>query len=127
MSAHGTEKRQRTKRLTVRFNEQENAAIRKMAESHGQTPGALVRSALLNLPPARAARRPKLEEKIVARVLAELGKIGSNLNQLTRYANLGRTLENSLEETLRDLREMRLACLQALGREPDRRPPDSES
>ena len=123
MSARGSEKRQRSCRLTVRFNDQENAAIRKIARSRGQSPGALVRTALLGVAPARAPRRPSVEEQAVARLLAELGKIGSNLNQLTRYANMGRTLENSLEEALRDLREMRLACLQALGREPDRNAP----
>src|SRR5205085_11172330 len=115
-----------TNRLTVRFNDQEKAAVKRIAESHGQTPGALVRTALLNVPPGRAPRRPGIEEQAVARLLAALGKIGSNLNQLAKYAHLGRTLENSLEETLRDVREMRLACLQALGREPDRRTPDSD-
>jgi hypothetical protein len=60
----------------------------------------------------------------VARVLAELGKIGSNINQLAKYANMGRYQESSIELALRDLAELRLVCLQALGYELDQPGPD---
>jgi hypothetical protein len=52
-------------------------------------------------------------------VLAALGKIGSNVNQLAKQANMGRQ-DLDIEElkmALRDLAELRLACLQALGYE----------
>jgi hypothetical protein len=78
-----------------------------------------VRSSLLHirLPHSRIDRRE------LARVLAELGKIGSNVNQIAYHLNAGRPparVYNALELALRDLGELRLACLQAIGMEPRR-------
>jgi hypothetical protein len=136
----GTEKRQRKYRLTARFNDAERATVMRLAQDHGVSPAALFRDKLLNVaPPARSTRRPHADMQAVARLLGELqrlngevNKVGSNLNQLTKYANMGKVLEGSLsaiiEELIplfeRDLSEVRLACLQALGKEPRR--PDTE-
>jgi len=128
MSRSGSEKRQRGLRLTVRFSQQEAAAIRQIAERNGQSVGALLRATLLKIPPpARSVRKPTVEVQAVARLLGELGKIGSNINQIAKEVNIGRRLrEDSLEMALRDLAELRLACLQALGREPHRGPPEED-
>jgi hypothetical protein len=118
----GSEKRQRNQVLAARFTDQEAAAIKEMAASRGLTVGSLIYHAVLNAPPPRKAMpRPRVETQILVRALGELGKIGSNLNQLTKYANMGRTLEASIEATLRDFRELRLPFMQALGQEPMRR------
>jgi hypothetical protein len=77
--------------------------------------GSLSRRALLkqrDLPAAR--RRPSVRHEAVAKLLGELGKIGSNIN-LAKAANMSRFQSNSIEVALRDLAELRLACLQALG------------
>lgn len=126
MRKGGSETRRRNHRLTIRFDAEEAAAIKELADRRGLSPGALLRETLLNIPPGPGVRRPSANAQALARVLAALGKIGSNLNQLTRYANMGRTLESSLEETLRDLREMRLVLMQALGHERNRKLPDEE-
>jgi hypothetical protein len=121
----GSEKRQRNHVLKARFNDQEAAAIQEMAASRGLSVASLIRHATLNVPPPRRALpRPRVETVLLARALGELGKIGSNLNQLTKYANMGRTLEASIEATLRDFRELRLPFMQALGQEPARREPE---
>ncbi len=104
--------------LTARFSEAEASAIRKIAEQTGLSLGALLRHALLQVPAPHARHRPSVDHEAVARLLGELGKIGSNINQLAYYAHLGRFQSNSIELALRDLMELRLACLQALGREP---------
>jgi hypothetical protein len=104
--------------LTARFNEDEARAIRTIAEQTGLSLGALLRHALLEVPPPHARHRPSVDHEAVARLLGELGKIGSNVNQLAYYAHLGRFQSNSIDVALRDLMELRLACLQALGREP---------
>ena len=44
-----------------------------------------------------------MEVKAAAQVLAQLGKIGSNINQLAHYAHLGRFQSDSIEMALRDL------------------------
>jgi hypothetical protein len=115
----GSEKRQRSRMFTVRLSPQEAATVRQKAQAHGQTIGALLRSSLLHvrLHPSR------IDLQAVARLLAQLGKIGSNINQIAHHLNAGRPgdrIEGSLEEALRDLGELRIVCLQALGKEPRR-------
>lgn len=94
----GTEKRQRNCVLKARFNNQEAAAVRELADRAGQSVGSLLRQTLLNIPPPRrATRRPSVEVKEVVRLLGELGKLrtdismpGSNMNQIARGINMGR-------------------------------------
>jgi hypothetical protein len=124
MSRSGTEKRQRTRVLSMRFSEQEAEAIRKMAEQTGMSVASLMRHALFKTQPPRAVRHPSVDHKAVARLLGQLGKIGSNINQLAHYAHLGRYQTKSIELALRDLAELRHACLHALGQEPEREEPD---
>lgn len=119
MNRTGSETRQRSQVITARFNEQEAQTLRAMAARSGLTVGALIRHAVLNIEPPRSARRPPVEINAAARVLAALGKIGSNINQLAHYAHLGRFQSNSIDMALRDLAELRTACLKALGQEPD--------
>ena len=119
----GSEKRRRTIVLTARFNDQEARAVRQIAERTGLSVAALIRHSLLDMPPPRARRRPSVNHKAVAKLLGELGKIGSNINQLAHYAHLGRFQSKNIDMALRDLMELRLACLQALGREPTPRDP----
>jgi Bacterial mobilisation protein (MobC) len=124
VSAHGSNKRHRSRVLSARFNEREVAAVREMAERHGQSVGTLLRKTLLGIPaPARSVRRPSVDTQLVVKLLAELGKIGSNVNQIAKHLNAGRpgdTVENLIAEAMRDLLEMRHGCMQALGYEPDR-------
>ena len=117
----GTEIRKRGSVLTARFNEQEAAAIRRLADQSGQSLASLIRQALLGAAPPPVvvqSHRASLDQAAVAKVLAQLGKIGSNVNQLAHYAHLGRFQTNSIEVALRDLSEMRSACLAALAHEP---------
>lgn len=119
----GTETRQRTVVLTARFNAQEAEAVRQLAKKRGQPVSALLRETLLNV----RAPRPRTDQRAIARVLGQLGKIGSNINQLAYYAHTGRLQEQSIEAALRDLSELRLSCLQALGREPREDHPAEDS
>lgn len=118
----GSEKRQRTRILTVRLTPQEVATVRQKAEEHGQTVGALLRANLLHI----RLRHSRIDLQAVARLLGQLGKIGSNINQLAHYAHMGRYQENSIELALRDLAELRIVCLQALGQEPRRGAKDDD-
>jgi hypothetical protein len=120
----GSDKRQRPYKLTARFDANELRRVRSNAERGGVPVAALIRQAVLGLAPPRAVRRPTIDHQAVARLLGELGKIGSNLNQIAKHMNAGREVtdgvEASIDLALRDLMELRLVCLQALGREPDR-------
>ena len=112
-----------------------------MMAATGLSAGTLIRRALLNTPPPPATRRPGPEREALARLLAEcarikgeLGKHGSNLNQIAYYLNSGRPLEtisNSLALALhevtefyeRDLFEIRTVIMRTMGYE---RGPDDE-
>jgi hypothetical protein len=115
----GSEKRQRTTIVTMRINPQEAAAIRQIAQRRGESVSALMRSALLQ----SRLRPSRIDLQAVGRLLGQLGKIGSNINQIAYHLNAGRPgdrVEGSLEDALRDLSELRIVCLQALGKEPQR-------
>lgn len=117
----GTETRQRAYPRSIRFNAEEDQRIVAMEQETGLKFAAFVRRALFNVEPPRATRRPPVELEAAARVLAALGKIGSNVNQLAHYAHQGKFNSEEIDMALRDLAELRTACLKALGQEPDDR------
>ncbi len=90
----GSETRKRARLRTLRFTADEDAAIAQMAEAAGCSFAELVRHALFNAPPPRAARRPLVQDQAIARLMGELarlkaeaGKHGSNLNQTHLFEN----------------------------------------
>ena len=69
----------------------------------------------------RRVRRPPAEKAELVRILGELGKIGSNVNQLAAKANIGvlRVLDPmALTQLQDDLDELRDDLMRALGRQP---------
>jgi sugar phosphate isomerase/epimerase len=79
MSRRGADNRQRELTLSARFNEREAEAIRQMADHAGVSVAAVIPGAVLNAPIPRAARRPRVNHEMVARVLGELGRIADIL------------------------------------------------
>lgn len=112
----GSEKRQRTKVAMVRLTPQEKAAVEEAAAKAGLTVASYSRLQILGAPPPRSARRPPVEKEMLAKVLGQLGKAGSNLNQVARAANMG---EDDLSETQQAVAEIReaAASVQALLRQ----------
>ena len=123
----GSNKRQRTKFVIARLTDQEHAALTELAEKRGLSPGALIRQTLLGVPPGPNVRRPTADTKLLVKALAELGKIGSNINQIAHHLNAGRpgdATEATIEAALRELLEWRTALMQALGYDRHRKPPE---
>jgi hypothetical protein len=119
----GSEKRKRARPRSIRFTPEEDSRIAEMEAATGLAFAALVRHALFNTPPPRQSHRASIRHEAPARLLAELGKIGGNINQIAHHLNAGRPLyrvQNNIDAALRDLAELRMACLQALGQEPGR-------
>jgi hypothetical protein len=128
----GSEKRQRTSIVTMRINPQEAATIRRIAQKRGESVSSIMRNALLR----SRTRASRLDLQAVARLRTALGsltgavnKIGSNFNQFAREVNRGREprVDSFVAEwdefkTMfdRDMAELRIVCLQALGKEPQR-------
>ncbi len=64
-------------------------------------------------------RRPSPDKHELARLLGELGKIGSNLNQLAKSSNQGLIVfHNEILMALGGLKVAREKLLEALGRRP---------
>lgn len=115
----GSETRQRNKVLQVRLSDSEFSEIEDMADRAELTPASYARSILLNAPAPRAKRRPAVDTVQVAKLLGELGKVGSNINQIAYQMNAGLPVgSNALTSALEDVADIRKACMEALGRKP---------
>ena len=67
----------------------------------------------------------KIDVAALTKVLFEIGKIGSNINQIAYHLNAGRpgdVMDGSIESALAELLEWRTALMQALGYERNRKP-----
>jgi len=104
--------------IAVRCSDTEYAAIIESAKRAGLSIGAYLRAAALGDSGPRSVRRPPLEHQALAWVVGQVGKIGSNVNQIAKSFN-GSGLLPGFPEILamkRDIAEMRGALLKALGR-----------
>ncbi len=111
------EKRQRGGFIGVRCTPDELAAITAAAARTGMAVGGFMRHQAIGTPGPRAVRRPQVDRAELARVLAALGRYGSNVNQLARAAHCGEIPATAeLAEIAVATREMRDALMRALGR-----------
>lgn len=86
------------------------------AAAAGLSVGAFVRARLDGEPGPRAKRSPGPDVVMLAKVLAELGKSGSNLNQIARQLNSEETISlPDLREALAEHRAAVAALMQVLG------------
>lgn len=115
----GSEKRKRQHQVNVRFSETEHTELARRADAIGLSVGAFIRMQSLDLPPPRSSRVPPINRQMVAQLLAQIGKIGSNVNQIARLTNSGEhPFEWQFKEAHHAIIEMRDACIKALGRDP---------
>jgi hypothetical protein len=127
VSGSGSQKRKTTERIAINCTPEQYAKITAKTDAAGLSPSAVCLKVLLDTPlPSR--RRPVADEALLVKVLAEIGKIGSNINQIAYRYNIseGRpagNIEGALEAALRELLEWRTALMQSLGYERPRKPP----
>jgi len=115
----GSEKRKRQASIGVRLTDHEFSIIADFADRAELTPASYARQVLLDSPPPRARRRPAVEKQQLAKLLGEIGKIGSNVNQIAHHLNAGvGASSRSVDDAMADVREMRDAVMKALGRKP---------
>ena len=80
-------KSKRTKRFEIRFTPEEWAALQERAIEAGASSTAIHARALLLPNNHQANNETKVEHKLRLQLLASLGKIGSNINQIARALN----------------------------------------
>lgn len=118
-----SEKRQRTVLRPARFTPEEAARFDAKAAPYGGA-SAFIRYIALDHPLPRS----KVEIQMLSNVRRELSKIGTNINQIAHRYNMveGRpsgNIEGALETALNELLEWRMALMQAMGAERNRKPP----
>ena len=93
-----------SKKITVRFRPEELERLQDRADARGVTLSAYLRDAALRRP------LPPIVPTVNREAAKQLAKIGINLNQLARRANIGHVPEREFEtlhELLSTLRELR--------------------
>lgn len=117
----GSETRQRKTFLHMRATVGEKAQIEARAERAGLSVSGYLRASIFgtDAPQPRAARRPPVEKETLVRLLAELGKIGGNVNQIAHAMNLGKITDHpALAMLAVEIRDIRQQLKAALGRDP---------
>jgi hypothetical protein len=107
----------RKRLIHFRCTDHERTAIKAVAEGAGFSVGAFLRLLALGDAGPRAVRRPPVERAELVRILGELGKIGSNINQIAKAIHTTANLPSwsELAEIKADVARMRATLLRALG------------
>lgn len=118
-SRRGSETRKKSIPVTSRYDETEFAELDEAASRAGVTRASYQRIQSLSEPKTRSTRRAPIERELLAKVLGQLGKIGSNLNQLARAANVGETDRAEIVVAVAELRALVPDVQDALGRKTE--------
>ena len=113
----GSENRARGNIVAFRVSEEERAELEQAAELAGLTLGSYVRQRVLAAPKTRAVRRPPIEQKLLAQLLGQLGRVGGNIHQIVKHMNFGSgVMHDELRPALASFEAAAAAILQAMGR-----------
>jgi hypothetical protein len=104
--------------IAVRVTKADRARIGEKAQESGLKIGGYLRALALGSAGARAVKRPRVEREQLARLLGEIGKLGSNVNQLAKWANTERSPASvaELAQMRAEIATMREAVMKALDR-----------
>jgi hypothetical protein len=103
--------------LSIRLPAPERDDLKARADREGLSVSGYFRTVAFNTP--RRSRRPSVNEQELARLMVAMGRIGSNVNQLARQANLGSWPDSrAIEEACADIRWIRDTLMLALGVTP---------
>lgn len=90
----------RTKELTIRLTDQELDSVRSVALARGTSMSNLARDMLLSagveVRKTKSSKQKNKSNDQDRELLAELGKIGGNINQLARFANTHKSRVDAL-------------------------------
>jgi hypothetical protein len=104
--------------IMVRCTNVQHASIEQSAAEAGYKVASYLRTLALGSPGPRAMRQAPVDTEKLAHLLGEIGKLGSNVNQIARYCNTAKQPADarmlSLMQT--DIAAMRGAVMEALGR-----------
>lgn len=96
-------KSRRTKRFEIRFSQEEWDALQERAVEAGASSTAIYARSLLLPINHQADQETKAEHKLRLQLLASLGKIGSNINQIARALNRMKVWNSTTEGMFQEL------------------------
>jgi hypothetical protein len=103
----GSEKRQRESIIGVRVYDHERAQIVANAEAIDLCPSSFLRIVGTGQQRPRERRRPSPDKKLLAQVMAQVGRIGGNLAQFLKLANRGEIVAaNDLAAAVQEARAL---------------------
>lgn len=116
-----SEKRQRNRQVKLRLLDDEFNLAAAKAQASGLSLSAYIRAAATGDAGPRAQRKLPMDAQLARQALAQLGKYGSNMNQIAYGLNAygERGLDADFRQALREWGEIRDLILDALGRSPD--------
>lgn len=117
-SRSGSETRKKSIPVTSRYDEAEFAELEEAASRAGLTRASYQRVQSLAVPKTRSTRRAPIDREMLAKLLGQLGKIGSNLNQIARAANMDRAELAGIEAAIAEIRGLVPAIQDALRGKP---------
>lgn len=92
----------RSEYLRVRLTPEEMEQLRRDADTAALSISDVARAQLLNAPIPKRKYRRSVDHERLARVLQQLGKLGTNINQLAKVANSNGDLRH-----IRDVRDLK--------------------
>jgi Bacterial mobilisation protein (MobC) len=111
-------KKRRTSALRIRITPDERVALDAAAAHAGVGPCSLARVLVVTAigqtptPAPRRRRKPSQAARDMAKAIAEIARVGNNLNQLAHAANRGFDLDPAIvEEATNELRRLREAII----------------
>lgn len=93
--ASGSDKRLKQRIVNFRATKEEYAAVEDGARNAGLTIGSYIRQTMLAAPKTRTRRVARADVAALAKLIAELNRIGGNINQIARAANGGEQPEST--------------------------------
>lgn len=113
----GSQRRQRCKSYQIAMTPEEFAVACERAASAGLSPSSYGRTLLLGTAGPRARRSPPLNAELLAHAVAQLNRVGSNLNQIARTLNSAQAVgTKEALDTLADTRAAVGRILEIVGR-----------
>jgi hypothetical protein len=102
--------------IAVRVTDADRERIKEKAQEAGYKIGGYLRALALGSAGPRAVKGPRVEREQLARVLGEIGKVGSNVNQLAKWSNTEKAPASAgeLAQIRADIAAMREAVMKAL-------------
>lgn len=113
----GSQKRQRMKGVRAAVTEAEYDALQERARNAGLSTAAYLRACALGDKGPRAKPAPPVNRALLGLTLAELKRVGNNLNQIAHHLNAGGHPENRhIADAHADLSACLQSILKALGK-----------